>query len=46
MNAGKVLLGLLAGVAIGAAVGILLAPDKGTSTRKKISRTKDEYSDQ
>ena len=43
MNAGKIALGALVGVAIGAAVGILFAPDKGSSTRKKISKKKDEY---
>ncbi|MFM2136349.1 MAG: hypothetical protein RL021_1749 [Bacteroidota bacterium] len=35
-NNGRVLLALLGGVAIGAVLGILLAPDKGTETRKKI----------
>lgn len=34
----KVLLGLLAGAAIGAIAGILFAPDKGTETRKKIAK--------
>ena len=38
MKSGKVLLGVLAGVAIGAALGILFAPDKGWNTRKKISK--------
>lgn len=45
MSTGKILLGTLAGVAIGAAVGILLAPDKGSETRKKISRKGNEYKD-
>lgn len=30
---------LLAGVAVGATLGILLAPDKGEETRKKIKKT-------
>ncbi len=36
MNTSKVLLGVLGGVAVGAIAGILLAPDKGSKTRKKI----------
>ena len=43
MSSGKVLVGVLAGVALGATMGILFAPDKGSSTRKKISLKKDEY---
>jgi gas vesicle protein len=38
MSSGKVILGLLAGVAVGAALGILFAPDKGWNTRKRISK--------
>ncbi len=45
MSSGKVLLGLLAGVAAGAMLGVLLAPDKGSSTRRKISKKADEYVD-
>ena len=45
MNSGKVLLGVLAGVAVGALAGILLAPDKGSVTRKKILKKSDEYAD-
>ncbi len=33
----KTLLGFVAGAAVGALAGILLAPDKGSNTRKKIS---------
>jgi gas vesicle protein len=45
MSTGKILLGALAGVAIGAVVGVLLAPDKGSETRKKIARKGGEYTD-
>lgn len=38
MTTGKILLGVLAGVAVGATLGILFAPDKGSETRKKISK--------
>lgn len=36
MNTGKAVLAVLGGVAVGALVGVLFAPDKGTKTRKKI----------
>jgi len=35
-DSGKVFLGVLAGLAAGALLGILFAPDKGSETRKKI----------
>ena len=38
MSTGKVVLGTLAGVATGGILGILFAPEKGSVTRKKISR--------
>ena len=46
MSTGKVLLGVLAGVAVGATLGILFAPDKGSATRKKISQKGDDYADE
>ncbi len=38
MSSGKVILGVLAGLAVGAALGVLFAPDKGWNTRKRISK--------
>jgi len=45
MNTGKLLVGLLAGVAIGATAGILFAPDKGSKTRKKIMHKGEDTAD-
>lgn len=45
MNKGKILLGVLAGAAVGALLGVLLAPDKGSVTRKKISKKGTDYAD-
>ena len=45
MSSGKVLLGLLAGVAAGALLGVLFAPEKGSETRKKISKKGEDYAD-
>lgn len=45
MNTGKVLLGVLAGVAAGALVGILFAPAKGSRTRRRILRQGENYVD-
>jgi gas vesicle protein len=36
MESGKVVLGVLAGIAVGAVMGILFAPEKGSDTRKQI----------
>jgi gas vesicle protein len=45
MSKGKLLTGVLAGAAAGAVLGILLAPDKGSETRKKIAKKGNDLSD-
>jgi len=45
MNSGKVLLGVLAGVAAGALIGVLFAPAKGSRTRRRILRQGESYVD-
>lgn len=45
MSTGKVLLGVLGGVAAGALLGVLMAPAKGKDTRAKISKKGKDGSD-
>ena len=45
MSSGKVLLGVLAGAVVGATLGILFAPDKGSATRNKISKKSSDFID-
>jgi gas vesicle protein len=45
MDTGKVLLAGLAGVAAGAVLGILFAPEKGSRTRKQILNRGTDYAD-
>jgi gas vesicle protein len=45
MKSNKIILGLLAGVALGAIAGILLAPEKGSDTRNNISKKSNGYAD-
>lgn len=45
MSSGKVVLGAIAGLATGAILGILFAPEKGTDTRKKIAKKSRESID-
>ncbi len=43
MESGKVVLGVLAGVAIGAVLGILFAPEKGRVTRNQILNKREDF---
>lgn len=45
MKTDKVILGVLGGLAAGAILGILYAPEKGEKTRKKIKRKSNDYAD-
>lgn len=44
-NSGNTFLGILAGTAIGATLGILFAPDKGSNTRKMLADKANETKD-
>ena len=46
MSKGNVLLGVLAGIAAGATLGILFAPDKGSRTRREITEKGEDYADE
>jgi gas vesicle protein len=37
MNSSKILLGFIAGAAVGGLLGVLFAPDKGEETRRRIA---------
>jgi len=43
MARGRIFLGVLAGLATGALIGILFAPDRGEETRKKIVHKGEDY---
>jgi gas vesicle protein len=45
MSSSKTLLGFVAGAAVGALAGILLAPEKGADTRQKISSKTSDLAD-
>jgi gas vesicle protein len=42
----KVFIGILGAAAAGLVVGLLIAPDKGTETRKRIAETTGDWADQ
>lgn len=44
-DSSKVLVGLLAGLAAGAALGLLFAPEKGTETRDKLGQSLKDFGD-
>jgi gas vesicle protein len=44
-NNGKLIGALLLGAAIGGAIGILFAPDKGSETRKKLLEKNDDLTE-
>ncbi|MFV5687928.1 YtxH domain-containing protein [Flavobacterium sp. ZT3R25] len=46
MKADKIVLGVLGGLAAGAILGIMLAPDKGDKTRKRIMDKSNDYADE
>lgn len=45
MSKVNVVIGALAGIAVGALLGVLFAPDKGTETRKKIAKKSKDTSE-
>lgn len=45
MKTNKTLIGILGGIAVGATLGILFAPDKGSNTRKKIVKKSADATD-
>lgn len=45
MSSGKFLLGILAGAAAGATLGVLFAPAKGSETRRTLSKKGSKYAE-
>ena len=43
MKTSRVILGVLAGAAVGALIGILFAPDKGANTRGRLVRKGEDF---
>lgn len=46
MKTSNSVLGVLGGIGIGVALGVLFAPDKGTETRKKIKNQSNDLNDE
>lgn len=46
MKADKIILGVIGGVAVGALLGVLFAPEKGDKTRRKIMDKSNDYADE
>ncbi|MFM9989180.1 YtxH domain-containing protein [Flavobacterium sp.] len=46
MESGKTVAGVLLGIGVGALLGVLFAPHKGTKTRRKIMRKGQDYADE
>lgn len=44
-NTGRIIIGVAAGAAVGALLGVLFAPAKGSETRNRITRKGEEYLD-
>jgi gas vesicle protein len=44
-KAGKLMLALISGLAAGAVAGILFAPDKGSSIRRKITKSSRRFAE-
>lgn len=45
-DSSKVLISFIGGAVVGAALGILFAPDKGSNTRKKIAKSATDLKDE
>jgi gas vesicle protein len=45
MNTKKAVLGIVAGVAVGALIGVLFAPEKGSRVRRGIVRKSEDLAD-